>query len=197
MQSEKIEIFVNDKLVKISGCVVSGRHIKEAAIEQGVEIEFESVLVREPEHESHDINDEEEIKLNPKERFITHSQIISILVNGKTVRLARHRATGFHIKESAIEQGVPIKLDFLLLKESVDNEHVIEDQEKLHLSINEKFIALPHEIEILVNEVHKVKIVGHRATGREIKQAAISQGVSRKLTSKLKVCSFNTNKVSF
>lgn len=33
-----------------------------------------------------------------------------------------------------------------------------------------------HEVEILLNE-QKVRVAGHRATGRAIKQAAIAQGV--------------------
>ena len=40
--------------------------------------------------------------------------------------------------------------------------------------------AKSHEVEILVNE-RKVKIAGPRATGLQIKQAAISQGVSIQL----------------
>jgi hypothetical protein len=38
----------------------------------------------------------------------------------------------------------------------------------------------PHQVEILVNE-RKVKIAGPRATGLQIKQAAIAQGVSIQL----------------
>jgi hypothetical protein len=47
---------------------------------------------------------------------------VTVTVNNKPVTLPRHRVTGLEVKEAAIDQGVEIKLDFILTLEAHDGE---------------------------------------------------------------------------
>lgn len=111
----------------------------------------------------------------------THEQV-DIFVNDKPVVLRQKIATGRHIKESAIQQGVHIHLEDQLWEELEDGamKPVADDQE-VSLRHHHHFTATPHEphpkvYTISVNEM-PVKIEGHSATGAQIKAAAIQQGV--------------------
>ena len=82
---------------------------------------------------------------------------------------------------AAIEQGVAIKLNFVLEEELADGERrAVEDHEHVELREGLRFIAREGEheaITVTVNE-QSVKLRGHTATGAEIKAAAIAQGVA-------------------
>jgi len=105
--------------------------------------------------------------------------IVTVSVNDRPVNLLGHKATGREIKVAAIEQGVPIELDFVLEEDLpgggqrtiADHEHV-QLTEGLRLTTEKKV----HVVVITVNE-QPVKLEGHRATGAQIKAAAIAQGV--------------------
>jgi hypothetical protein len=108
------------------------------------------------------------------------NHIVTVLVNEHRVNLLGHAETGLAIKTAAIEQGVQIELKFVLEEELPDGTHrVVEDHESVTLRENQRFTAhaeKPHVITVSVNE-QPVKLDGHRATGAEIKTAAIAQGV--------------------
>ena len=105
--------------------------------------------------------------------------LVSVLVNGLPVNLLGRSETGRQIKTAAIEQVVPIHLDFLLVEDLGDGGHrEVADHENVHIHEGLRFTAHAREniITICVNE-QPVKLEGHRATGAEIKAAAIAQGV--------------------
>jgi hypothetical protein len=105
--------------------------------------------------------------------------IVTVSVNDRPVNLVSSSATGHEIKTAAIEQGVPIELDFIL-EENLANggSHIVADHEHVRLHAGLRFTAQKklHIVVITVNE-QPVKLEGHRATGAEIKAAAITQGV--------------------
>jgi hypothetical protein len=105
------------------------------------------------------------------------NHIIPVLVNGHKVNLLGHMETGREIKIAAIEQGVEIRLDFVLAEELPDGGHrTVGDHDKVELHEDMRFIAREPVIVVSVNE-QPVKLHGHSATGAEIKAAAIAQGV--------------------
>jgi hypothetical protein len=114
-----------------------------------------------------------------KDRPIAHS-LLRVFVNEHSVELRAHSVTGRQIKTAAVEQSVPIKPN-CVLEELADGErHVVEDDDVVHLHDDLRFIAREREhgvITVTVNE-QPVKLQGHRATGAEIKAAAIVQGVA-------------------
>jgi hypothetical protein len=105
--------------------------------------------------------------------------LVTVSVNDRPVKLLGHSATGRDIKTAAIEQGVPIHLDFALDEVLADGSHrAISDDEKVQLHEGLRFIAhaKKHIVTVMVNE-QPVKLEGHEATGAQIKAAAIAQGV--------------------
>jgi hypothetical protein len=106
--------------------------------------------------------------------------LVTIIVNDHRVKILGHKATGTEIKTAAIEQGVEIRLGFILEEELTDgNRRVIANDEEVHLRDEMRFIARDdkhHTVTVSVNE-QPVKLHGHEATGAEIKAAAIAQGV--------------------
>lgn len=117
-----------------------------------------------------------EIAAHPDE-----NHVFTVIVNEHRVNLLGHSAAGKHIKTAAIEQGVPIQPDFVLEEQLPGEERrIVEDHEHVHLKEHMRFIAREgerHVITITVNE-QPVKLHGHKATGAEIKAAAITQGVA-------------------
>jgi hypothetical protein len=112
-----------------------------------------------------------------RENFREH--IVTVSVNGLPVKLLGQSETGKEIKTAAIEQGVPIHLDFVLEEDFPDGVHrEIADHEEVRIDEGLRFIAhaKKHIVTVSVNE-QPVKLEGHRATGAEIKAAAIAQGV--------------------
>jgi hypothetical protein len=103
--------------------------------------------------------------------------LVSVFVNGHPVNLLGHMETGREIKTAAIEQGVPIDLNFVLEEQLPDGKHrVVGNEDRVRLSEQMRFIAREPVIVVTVNE-QPVKLQGHSATGAEIKAAAIAQGV--------------------
>jgi hypothetical protein len=105
--------------------------------------------------------------------------VVTVSVNGLSVKLLGHSETGKEIKTAAIEQGVPIHLDFVLEEDFPDGGHrEITDHEEARIDEGLRFTAhaKKHIVTVSVNE-QPVKLEGHRATGAEIKAAAIAQGV--------------------
>ncbi|HYW48361.1 MAG TPA: multiubiquitin domain-containing protein [Bryobacteraceae bacterium] len=105
--------------------------------------------------------------------------IVTVSVNDRPVNLVGHSATGREIKIAAIEQGVPIELDFVLEEDLPGGgRRTVADHEHVELRAGLRFTAQKkvHVLVITVNE-QLVKLEGHRATGGEIKAAAIAQGV--------------------
>lgn len=71
--------------------------------------------------------------------FRTRKRSVTIKVNRNDVKMPRRRATGLEIKQTAINQGVKIQLDFLLYH-IVDGEQVrIPDDKKLTLHECDEF----------------------------------------------------------
>jgi hypothetical protein len=105
--------------------------------------------------------------------------VVTVSVNGLPVRLLGHSETGKEIKTAAIEQGVPIHLDYILQEDLPDGGHrEIADHEEVRLYGGLRFTAHAKKriVTVSVNE-QPVKLEGHTATGAEIKAAAIAQGV--------------------
>jgi hypothetical protein len=113
------------------------------------------------------------------EKHEHRDHIVTVSVNDHPVKLLGHSATGREIKTAAIEQGVPIHLDFVLEEDLPDGaRRTVGDEEQVPLRDNLRFAAhaKKHTVTVTVNE-QPVKLDGHRATGAEIKAAAIAQGV--------------------
>ncbi len=108
-----------------------------------------------------------------------HHATVTVEVNGQSVKLHGKVATGAHIKNSAIEQGLPIKDKFVLEELLPDGKtRVVGDEEEVRLSEGLRFTAheKDHRVVVSVNE-QPVTLHGKTATGAEIKIAAIKQGV--------------------
>lgn len=74
--------------------------------------------------------------------FRTRKRSVTIKVNRNDVKMPRRRATGLEIKQTAINQGVKIQLDFLLYR-IVDGQQVpVRDNERLTLHECEEFRCL-------------------------------------------------------
>lgn len=73
-----------------------------------------------------------------------HLEQITITVNFKPVMMPSRHATGLEIKQTAIKQGVNIKVDFVLFRDQGHGRRdPIRDEEKVELHRGEKFEAVP------------------------------------------------------
>ncbi len=70
---------------------------------------------------------------------------VVISVNGKPVTVLGPKATGLEIKQAAIDQGVPIRLDFLLYEERPGKNHQVRDDEEVHVHKHSRFIAIAND----------------------------------------------------
>lgn len=71
-----------------------------------------------------------------------HVRTVTVHVNERPVHLPGHDATGLVIKREAIEQGVPIQLDFILVEEvGHDRTKPIADDEPVHVTHHSRFLA--------------------------------------------------------
>ena len=103
--------------------------------------------------------------------------VVTVLVNQLPVKLFGHSETGRQIKIAAIEQNVPIQVEFVLEERMPDGQYrTVSDEESVRLHEGLEFRAHPKIIVVTVNE-QPVRLEGHQATGAEIKAAAIAQGV--------------------
>ncbi len=70
------------------------------------------------------------------------TRVVVIHVNEQPVR-APHRETGLGIKQAAVDQGVPIQVDFVLSEELPDHKtKIIGDQDVLEVNEHSRFIAV-------------------------------------------------------
>jgi hypothetical protein len=68
--------------------------------------------------------------------------LVGILVNEHPVRVS-HRPTGLEIKEAAIAQGVPIKVDFVLSEERPNGaDQIIGDNDQVQVHPGSRFMAV-------------------------------------------------------
>ena len=74
------------------------------------------------------------------------SKVIRIFLNNSVVELLRRRVTGLIIKQSAIDQGVRIELDFILFIERGSGQtQVVGDDDKVTVRAGSRFNAIPHD----------------------------------------------------
>jgi len=111
------------------------------------------------------------------ERREHRGRLFDVFVNEHPVRLLGHAETAVEIKTAAIEQGVPIHLNFVLEEELPNGtSRVVADNERVDLCDDLRFRAHEAPVVISVNE-QPVKFNLRTETGAEIKAAAIAQGV--------------------
>lgn len=73
-------------------------------------------------------------------------QLIEIEVNFKPVKMFKEKVTGLEIKEAAIQQGVNIKVDFVLFEDLGNGQRrVVGDSDVVQIHEKEKFEAIPHD----------------------------------------------------
>ena len=71
---------------------------------------------------------------------------VQITVNERPVTVAGPHATGLAIKEAAIAQGLPIKLDFVLSQEFPGRKtKLIRDDEVVTVTPESRFSAIPND----------------------------------------------------
>lgn len=112
-----------------------------------------------------------------------HEHRVTLHVNDKPVTIHGPRTSGERIKAAAIEQGVQIETSYFLWEE-LPNGGVqkVHNHDEVDVAEHKRFTATPdehhdrNEVTVTVNEM-PVKLRGRKATGAEIKQAAIKQGV--------------------
>jgi hypothetical protein len=76
----------------------------------------------------------------------SHEMPVTVHVNTKPVRLDSHRATGLQIKQAAINQGVTIQLDFVLLELLGHNRtKEVRDNETITVTDKSEFDAIPND----------------------------------------------------
>jgi Multiubiquitin len=70
------------------------------------------------------------------------TKLVVIHVNERPVRIIR-RVTGLGIKQAAIEQGVPIQIDFVLSQELADRRtKIIGDGDLIEVNEHSRFVAV-------------------------------------------------------
>lgn len=139
-----VSVFVNEHPVKLLGHQETGREIKTAAIEQGVNIELDFVLEEKlPDGAHRIIGNHERVNLQENLRFNAYEPVVVISVNEQPVKMEGHAATGLEIKKAAIEQGVLIQLNFVLQEELPNGTSRIEgDTDEIRLRKHLRFTAI-------------------------------------------------------
>src|SRR5271156_2618272 len=90
--------------------------------------------------------------------------LVTVLVNEVPVKLFGHSETGRQIKIAAIEQGVPIEVEFVLEEKMPDgNYRIVTNDESVTLRNELQFRAHAKAIVVTVNE-QPVKFEVHEAT---------------------------------
>ena len=138
-----VSVFVNEHSVHLAEHEVTGMHIKDSAIEQGVAIRRDFEIEVEGATPPRVIGDDERVRVTEHERFLAKPRSVTILVNEREVVMHAPSATGLQIKEAAIAQNVPIQLDFVLSEEIGERKtKVIGDTDLVHLKPHHRFIAV-------------------------------------------------------
>jgi hypothetical protein len=172
---------INGEEINFEADRATGAEVKTHARRHGLEIREDFELSEETGNGSKKhIADTEIVELRHGLVLLAVPPLLEIRVNDTSVKFHRHRATGMEIKETSIEQGLPIQKNFRLVEVHEGREIDVADEEIIELHRREVFLALASEVSILVNK-KVVKLSGHHANGLEIKQAAIAEGVSIKL----------------
>lgn len=142
-QSNLVAIFLNGARVEIFNDHPSGHHIKASAIEQGVSLQVDWLLIRLTPDGEHPVGDHEHIHLKDGATFRAQPRKVEIFVNERPVQMEGHAATGLQVKEAAISSGVQIQLDFVL-SEELEHRHtrVIGDTDIVHLRPGLRFVAV-------------------------------------------------------
>ena len=139
-------VLVNDHRVKLLGHQETGREIKTAAIEQGVNIQVDFVLEEiRPDNSHRVIGNDENVALKDGLRFEAHANkhFVTVTVNEQPVRLEGHKATGAEIKAAAIAQGVHIQPNFVLQEELPNGtSRIVGDNDEVHLREHLRFTAI-------------------------------------------------------
>jgi hypothetical protein len=79
----------------------------------------------------------------PDTRRNVENHLVQIEVNGKPVRVEGPRVTGGDIKEAAIEQGLPIEMDFVLSEELPGGgTRIIGDNDVVTVTDRSRFTAV-------------------------------------------------------
>jgi len=79
------------------------------------------------------------------ERFVLKEERrdVRVTVNGRPVQLRRGLRTGLEIKQAAIDQGVPIQIDFVLsLEVGPGHTRIIGDAEPIKVKQGQQFVAI-------------------------------------------------------
>lgn len=77
---------------------------------------------------------------------MSHPEKIEVIVNEKPVRLAGRSQTGLSIKQAAIEQHVPIQLDFVLsIERGGGRTELVGDNQEIEVHQGERFLAIPND----------------------------------------------------
>lgn len=145
---EEIEIFVDGKAVKVEPAEQTGLSIKEAAIRQGVQIDKDFALWIEKGGSVVPLGDDQGITVHPGERFVAtpNDREIEIIVNEKPVVVIGHKQTGETVKAAAIQQKVPIQLDFVLSIELGGGKtELVGDDQIIRVHKDERFLAIPND----------------------------------------------------
>jgi hypothetical protein len=72
--------------------------------------------------------------------------LVNVLVNEKTVLMPKIELTGYEIKELAIAEGVPIKLDFVLfLEHSNGRQETVKDDDRVQIRAHQRFEAIDND----------------------------------------------------
>lgn len=79
---------------------------------------------------------------NKEEKDQNEPKTITVQVNEKPVSFSVHKTSGLQIKETAINQGVSIQIDFNLFEVEGNNLKPIRDDEEVTLHPHENFRAV-------------------------------------------------------
>ncbi len=142
----EVVVHVNNLPVRLVGSRKSGLEVKEAAIEQGVPIQIDFALYEEIGHDrTRHIRDDQIVRVTDETRFLADVEVITIHVNEKPVRVEGRHQTGLSIKQSAIAQGVRIKLEFILFEIDHGPSRQIQDDEAVEVNDHSRFDAIPDD----------------------------------------------------
>ena len=110
---------------------------------------LEEKAVREEEalHETlGEIRDEIEVLKHEHDHHGDHDRRFEIQVNHKPVPLTGHEHTGLEIKQTAMNAGVRIQLDFVLSEElSHGRSRIVGDEQRIHVDEGACFEAIPND----------------------------------------------------
>jgi len=127
--------------------VVSAMTIKVLSARTGDDV---AVVLHRSDAPDRELDDHDLVALSSEgvERFslTVRPRTVTVKVNTKAVILNRGLRTGLEIKQAAIDQGVAIKLDFLLSIElgHGHTEHV-RDNEPIRVKDGQEFVAIPDD----------------------------------------------------